>query len=1038
MSQQAPMLLQLFGQPELRGATGRVITRFAGGKSLHLLAILALSAGQDFQRVDLVAELWPGVSHEDGRNRLNVALHHVRKALLALIGTRADRALISSRGCLRLETGLIDVDIVRFELNAQQIFLQPADQVNQADVLALLEQVRSGVMLGYSDDWAVARHKRVNALVERLQLLIDIKSPDLRSRRGGANRTGTDFQTAQSAVDGDYITSGTTISDIVNWIAVGQTRILGVHGPAGVGKSRSVKVALGSQSDYKVIVIPCDALVDEAMLAAALAVGLDMPLLGNLTDLKIGNASNHIGSKPLVILFDNADQALRLVGNLAQRLVGMVPSVRIIITSREAFTGNQITNIRTYPLKVDGSLSSPNGFRLSPALQLFEKAAHRVAPEFEITTANISAVTKLCDFADGIPQAIELIASKVQQYAPDVLLDLLETEHVASATGGHPLAQSSAMDSLLVWSIQNLPASTQRFLLQCTVFPASFDAEAAAAITGREDAPKLLNDLVNASLIYLVPKETLFDGLRFRLLESVDRQCKHMLEPAAQQSLLTKHADYFGQVAASIPPAGIGRADFIRLNRFRLDDDNFDQAIGTLSQRDTHAAATLILSLAPIWLQTNGHQLRGHLAELLKHEDDLREQQRIWLYVFVAAEAESRFDYESASTVHRKIHSTIGTNRKASWLASPLMVEILLRDPATASWLHGLVSTWPEPMTAAVVLRQKALHTWYAGDLPNAYLLIEEALRLCQDSTPEVVRDTYFLKAQFCVWTLETVEARDALETAIRFYASSGLANPDYYVWQPLALLAAIQITTGQYEQARDTALRAWSAIEGLPSGPGMSAPLLALATAEALLGNHDAAEHWCLALRQRHSDFLRSSANDRTQWSLTDSHPKLSEIAMAKGNDGEAIALAASGWKHFSNVQALTPGSQMMGYIAARGTLSKAEHLCGLLDAAVDGLTLTLPLRKKYGIYRDVLAELDIVATHAADGGDLPVAARIYGGTYAVRLRSLHIARPYLNALHNHQRDNARSTYPGEWSKGTTMSLAQLIEDAINYLASR
>ena len=173
MSQQAPILLQLFGQPELRGFTGRVITRFAGGKSLHLLAILALSPGQDFKRVDLVAELWPGLSHEDGRNRLNVALHHVRKSLMALIGSRADRALVSSRGCIKLEAGLIDVDLVRFEANAQQILLQPSGTVNRGHVSMLLEQARSGVMLGYSDDWAITRGMRISNLVEHLQPLAE-------------------------------------------------------------------------------------------------------------------------------------------------------------------------------------------------------------------------------------------------------------------------------------------------------------------------------------------------------------------------------------------------------------------------------------------------------------------------------------------------------------------------------------------------------------------------------------------------------------------------------------------------------------------------------------------------------------------------------------------------------------------------------------------------------------------------------------------------------------------------------------------------
>jgi hypothetical protein len=352
-----------------------------------------------------------------------------------------------------------------------------------------------------------------------------------------------------------------------------------------------------------------------------------------------------------------------------------------------------------------------------------------------------------------------------------------------------------------------------------------------------------------------------------------------------------------------------------------------------------------------------------------------------------------------------------------------------------SQWLQGLIPTWPEPMTLAVILRHNALHAWYSGDLTLAAQLIDDAMLYAQDSTPEVVRDTHFIKAQFCLWTLETVEARDALEAVIRFYTSSGLANTDHYVWQPLALLASTLITTGQFEQAREMALRAWSAIEGLPSGPGMAAPLLALATAEAILGNHDATEHWCQTLRQRHSDFLRISRADRAQWSLTDSHPVLAEIALANGDVNEAVALAASGWRHFSQVQPLTPGPQMMAYITARGMLSKAEHACGLLDSAAAGISLTLPLRLRYGIYRDALAELDIVAAFAIERGDIAAAARIYGGTHALRLRSLHVARPYISALHTATRENARSQYASEWSRGTTLTLVQLITEAYDYL---
>jgi hypothetical protein len=125
-----------------------------------------------------------------------------------------------------------------------------------------------------------------------------------------------------------------------------------------------------------------------------------------------------------------------------------------------------------------------------------------------------------------------------------------------------------------------------------------------------------------------------------------------------------------------------------------------------------------------------------------------------------------------------------------------------------------------------------------------------------------------------------------------------------------------------------------------------------------------------------------------------------------------------------------------MMSYITSRYMLSKAEHACGLLDSAAAGVALTLPLILRYGIYRDALVELDIVAAYAASHGDDATAALLYGGAHALRLRSLHVVLPHVATLHAEVRDRVRAGYPGEWSRGTTLTLKQLIEDAYAYLS--
>lgn len=147
-------------------------------------------------------------------------------------------------------------------------------------------------------------------------------------------------------------------------------------------------------------------------------------------------------------------------------------------------------------------------------------------------------------------------------------------------------------------------------------------------------------------------------------------------------------------------------------------------------------------------------------------------------------------------------------------------------------------------------------------------------------------------------------------------------------------------------------------------------------------------------------------------------------------------VMLGYSDWRHFTQVQPVTPGPKMLGYITSRCMLSKAEHACGLINSAAAGVAITLPLRMRYGIYRDALVELDIVAAYAASHGDNATAARLYGGAHALRLRSLHVARPYLVPLHADARDRSRAAYPAEWSRGTTLTLKQLIEDTYAYLS--
>jgi len=101
--------LKLFGSPSLVAADGVPVAGPAAQRHrLGLLALLALAPGHVSSRDRVMAYLWPESDAERARALLNQAVYQLRKVL-------GEDAIVSIGDELRLETGQVDVDVVRFE-----------------------------------------------------------------------------------------------------------------------------------------------------------------------------------------------------------------------------------------------------------------------------------------------------------------------------------------------------------------------------------------------------------------------------------------------------------------------------------------------------------------------------------------------------------------------------------------------------------------------------------------------------------------------------------------------------------------------------------------------------------------------------------------------------------------------------------------------------------------------------------------------------------------------------------------------------------
>jgi TolB-like protein/DNA-binding SARP family transcriptional activator/Tfp pilus assembly protein PilF len=100
--------LKFFGGASLEAATGTVTGRAAQRHPLALLALLAASPSRAASRDKLMALLWPERAAEHARGLLHQAVYSLRKSL-------GEAAVISVGEELRLNTDLVDCDVVSFE-----------------------------------------------------------------------------------------------------------------------------------------------------------------------------------------------------------------------------------------------------------------------------------------------------------------------------------------------------------------------------------------------------------------------------------------------------------------------------------------------------------------------------------------------------------------------------------------------------------------------------------------------------------------------------------------------------------------------------------------------------------------------------------------------------------------------------------------------------------------------------------------------------------------------------------------------------------
>jgi predicted ATPase/tetratricopeptide (TPR) repeat protein len=381
------------------------------------------------------------------------------------------------------------------------------------------------------------------------------------------------------------------------------SRLVTIVGVGGAGKTRlAVETAAGVHGSILVELAPAGP--DEAMAAVLAATGRDLrtsevpELLG--TRDRIVEA---LVGRPVLLVLDNCEHLVEEAARIAESLLGGLPQLRILATSREPLgvPGEAFVSVGPlpHPSAADLDAADPAVLAAFDAVELFRQRAV-AARSSDLDPAELLVAARIASRLDGLPLALELAAAKLRTMTPDEVLAGLE-DRFSLLTGGFrtALPRHQTLRAMIDWSWSMLTEPERHALTWLAVFPAGVDARDAGRIGGAlgVGGASVFDALVDRSLLQR-------SRGRFRALETIR---EYGIERLAEQGRLAEARRLQVEVmdAATVEHDRLLRGPRIleAIAWFDSEDDNIAAALRYAVSADLgEHAVRLALSCAWYWI----------------------------------------------------------------------------------------------------------------------------------------------------------------------------------------------------------------------------------------------------------------------------------------------------------------------------------------------------------------------------------------------------------------------------------------------------
>jgi predicted ATPase len=330
---------------------------------------------------------------------------------------------------------------------------------------------------------------------------------------------------------------------------VRQHRLVTLVGPGGVGKTR---VAIEAAREVleaglmEVWLVELADVTDGDALACAMAAALGLPISADPKNDLVRIVDFLCGRDTLIVL-DNCEHLIEPAARLAQDLLELCPTVRILATSRER-------------VGVAGEVVCPvPPLSIPDAIALFVERGNAAAPATELGgdgAVGRPVLESICARLDGLPLAIELAASRLGSMpVAELVVGLDDRFRLLNRGVRTTRLRQKTLRAVVDWSYGLLFDDERRVLDRLSVFTGGCDLTAARVVCSddaitADDVTELMTRLADKSLITLEDPDG--DGhVRCRMLETLVEYGRERLAASGDSARVrTAHARYYRDLAA--------------------------------------------------------------------------------------------------------------------------------------------------------------------------------------------------------------------------------------------------------------------------------------------------------------------------------------------------------------------------------------------------------------------------------------------------------------------------------------------------------